>query len=193
MDPEQQTGTHQLLIRSRIDIAAAESLYRGLAPGLLAWFRLRVADAEAARDLLAETFAQMIVSVARYRGTDDRAAQAWVWGIARNLLRRYYRHQRVEVASRRRLGLRELERREGRPLDEECMPAIGAELHAALDALPVLTRACVWMRLVDEMTYHEIAVRQGCSAQVVRQRVSRGLRQLANALKGSTTTMEQAR
>ena len=177
-------GQHQLLVRSRSDVGALEVLYRELAPEILRWFRGRVPDGEVARDLLAETFAQVICGVARYRGGDDAAAVGWVWGIARNLLRRYYRNQKVEARARQRLGIVH-EPAAATAEDAGRLDAhVGARLHAALDELPAGTRESVWLRVVDELSYEEIASRQGCSRAAARKRVSRGMRTLAVVLEG---------
>ena len=70
MTPEQ--GPHELLVASASDIAALEALYADFAPDVLRWMRARVADADVARDLMAETFAQVVCSVDRYRGRTTR-------------------------------------------------------------------------------------------------------------------------
>jgi RNA polymerase sigma-70 factor (ECF subfamily) len=178
-------GAHGLLVRSRSELAALDRLYHSLAPGLLRWLRARVADPEVATDLLAETFAQVVCNVERYRGEADESAVAWVWGIARNLLRRYYRRQRVETAARQRLGVTAPDAVAIGP-DEAHDAAVGTELRAALDELPARTRESVWLRVVDDLPYEEIASRQRCSTTAVRQRVSRGMRQLATTMGGTT-------
>lgn len=177
-------GRHELLLRSRSDVTALEVLYRDLAPEILQWFRARVSDGEAARDLLAETFAQVICSVGRYRGADDTAAVGWVWGIARNLLRRFYRNQRVEARARQRLGITHESPHETPEERGRVDVTVGPRLHAALDELPAGTRESVWLRVVDELSYEEIATRQGCSRAAARKRVSRGMRTLAVVLEG---------
>ena len=135
VDRTDLAGAHELLVRSRVELAALDRLYHSLAPGLLRWLRARVADPEVATDLLAETFAQVVCSIERYRGEGDESAVAWVWGIARNLLRRYYRRQRVETAARQRLGVTAPEPVTVGP-DEAQDASVGAELRAALDGLP---------------------------------------------------------
>jgi len=182
VDRSPTDGAHELLVRSRRELTALDTLYHRLAPGVLRWLRARVPDAELASDLLAETFAQVVCGVERYRGETDDAATAWVWGIARNLLRRYYRRQRVETAARQRLGV--LGPGADAPGPDAGAPMIGDELRAALDELPPQTRESVWLRVVDDLPYDEIASRQGCSATAVRQRVSRGMRQLALTIGG---------
>ena len=60
---------------------------------------------EVANDLTAETFAQALVSLRRFRGSTEAEAVAWLYGIAHNLLRQYRRRERVESSARKRLGM----------------------------------------------------------------------------------------
>lgn len=178
------SGQHGLLVRARTDVGALEVLYGELAPEIVAWLRPRVPDVETARDLLAETFAQVVCSVSRYRGESDAAAVGWVWAIARNLLRRYYRDQRVAARARQRIGVVCTDRPETPHEQARTDAHVGQRMHAALDELPPSVRQSVWFRLVDELSYEEIASRQGCSAVAARKRVSRGMRTLAVRLEG---------
>jgi RNA polymerase sigma-70 factor (ECF subfamily) len=174
-----------LLRRACFDAGAVAVVYERMAPGIYRWLRARVADSEVASDLLGETFAQLVCSARRYRGCSDEAAAGWVWGIARNLLRRYYRRQRVEASARERLGVIEVASSDAPDQWHRLDLVVGDRLQDALDALPVTLRRCVWLRVVDELPYDEIASRQGCSTSAARQRVSRGMRRLAATLGGT--------
>ena len=164
------------------DLASVETLYVELAPTLLRWLRGRLPDVDVATDLLAETFAQVVCGIGRLRGDTFEQAAAWVWGIARNLLRRYYREQRIERSARERLGLLANASSPGPEEAPRADPVVGSVLRAALSQLPERTRACVWMRLVDELSYGDIAEQLSCSEPLARQRVSRGLRRLATLM-----------
>jgi RNA polymerase sigma-70 factor (ECF subfamily) len=87
---------------------------------------------------------------------------------------------RVDDSMRRRLGIEPL------TLDDEAIARIneldGSPAAAALDELSVDQRAAVVGRVLDEESYPELAGRLRCSESVVRQRVSRGLRNLRNRL-----------
>ena len=56
--------------------------------------------------------------------------------------------------------------------------ALRAELSARLARLPDGTRDAVLLRVVEQLDYHELAARLGCSNTAARVRVSRGLREL---------------
>jgi DNA-directed RNA polymerase specialized sigma24 family protein len=76
-------------------------------------------------------------------------------------------------------------------LDDEALArvdelAAGADLEAALAALPAAEREAIEGRVVGERGYAELADELRCSEAVVRQRVSRGLRRLRSAMEERT-------
>src|SRR3954453_8817826 len=71
-------------------------LYRDHAKSLLVFLARRVYDPEVAMDLLAETFASAFVVRDQFRGQDDPDAVAWLYGIARNQLRHFYRRGQAQ-------------------------------------------------------------------------------------------------
>ena len=74
-----------------------------------------------------------------------------------------------------------------RPADETpesllLRDSLNADLQAALDALPETFREVVWLRDVDELTYQEIADVLEIPIGTVMSRLSRGRKQLYDAL-----------
>jgi RNA polymerase sigma factor (sigma-70 family) len=168
----------ELLARTaRGDDEAFAAFYRRHLDPVVAYLRRRVPAPEHAFDLAAETFAVIALRPGEFRG--DGAATAWLYGIARNLLRSSLRAGRIEAGARRRLGA------EPTPLDDADLVAVeeraaaGSEaLQAALAALPEPTRRALLARVVEEREYPQIAAELQCSEHVVRQRVHRGLAQM---------------
>lgn len=159
------------------DDEAFSLLYRRHLDGVVAFLRRRVPTPELAFDLAAETFAAVVDGAAGHRG--DGPGAGWIYGIARNKLRESLRRGEAESAARARLALEPV------VLTDEALEQIearatagGPALDAALEALPAPTRAALLARVVDEASYDEIAGRLGCSPQVVRKRVQRGLQAL---------------
>lgn len=167
-----------LLRRARHDRDAFAFFYRQHALPLQKWFAYRVErDGQIAAELTAETFAEAIRSLERFRGTEEGSGTAWLFGIARNLAREHHRTRRVRTTARHELGipltaaeddLDAVHRRIDRAL-------LGAELNRALSELTPAQRQAVRMRVVDELEYAEIAAATASSEQSVRLRVSRGL------------------
>jgi RNA polymerase sigma-70 factor (ECF subfamily) len=170
--------------------AAFTDFYRRRAEPLLVFFARRVCDAELALDLTAETFARAYEGRASFRGGDDPdAAGAWLYGIARNLLRDWYRRGRCERTALGRLGV------EPPPLADAELARIeelaGLEplrgaVAAGLRELSGEQREALRLRVVEELPYPEVAARLGLSEQTTRMRVSRGLRALARTLEPAT-------
>jgi RNA polymerase sigma factor (sigma-70 family) len=148
---------------------------------LVIFFQGRTYDAEAAIDLMAETFAVAFRDRAQYRGTPDDAA-GWLYGIARHQLSGYFRRGSVERRAVERMGVarRALTDAEIERIDELAGTAtLRAELGAALTRLPSEQRDALELRVVQECSYAEVARRLAVSEPTARQRVSRALRALA--------------
>lgn len=170
-----------LLRASASDAAAFEALYRLHAPRLHRLV-LRQVPEHVALDLVAETFAQAIVSAHRFRGRSDGEAVAWLNGIAQNLVRGYYRRARVESRARRALEIEQRVRAAIAAAETDTM--LGAELDAAMATLSVTERRAVELRVVGELAYDDVAAALEIRPDAARTRVSRGLRALAIRLGG---------
>ncbi len=168
----------ELLAAAAGDREAFTAFYRRYERVVLAFFCRRVRDAESAADLCAETFAAALVGAAAYRAQYDSAAP-WLFGIARNVLGSSVRAGRVEVAARRRLGMLEPLVLSDEDL-ERVSKVVGDDGYvlALLAGLPAGQREALEARVIEELSYAEVAERLECSELVARQRVSRGLARL---------------
>lgn len=161
---------------------------------LLVWFVRRTAHVELALDLWAETFACAVAGRKRFRGSTEEAAAAWLYGIARRQLALYLRRGKAEQRALNRLGLHPPTADEGFVAEIERRASL-AELRANLDLVlsdlsgPV--RDAVDLRVVQELSFDEVAARLGISNQAARARVSRGLLALADALDARSLSEEK--
>ena len=160
-------------------------LYARHADELLAFFARRTFDSQIALDLVGETFAEAFVSRAACRATDDVAKRAWIYGIGRNLLNGFYRDGEIEQRAMQKLAIA------APPISDESAARIEqladlvplrAELRAALAELSDEHRDVIALRVVEERPYAEVAISLGISEQVVRARVSRGLKTLRDVI-----------
>jgi RNA polymerase sigma factor (sigma-70 family) len=177
----EERSDSELLIASRDDPEAFTELYRRHAEDLLRYFARRTLDPEAAAELTAETFAQAFASRATYRDQGVNGV-AWLYGIARHQLGRFFRRGRVDAAARRRLGmpLRELPPEDYERIEDLVdLAPIREALVEALETLSVDQREAMRLHVIDGLTYPEVARRLACTEANARQRVSRGLRKLA--------------
>jgi RNA polymerase sigma-70 factor (ECF subfamily) len=180
MASSDQRTDSELLVAARVDAEAFAVFYRRRVRAVLAFFRRRVADPEAAADLMAETFAAALLSLDRYTPTEADGS-AWLFAIARHKLSDALRRGQVQDDARRALALErlELDDEDLRRVDETLStPAEGETAVEALADLRAEQRDAITARVIEERGYADIATDLRCSEAVVRQRVSRGLREL---------------
>jgi RNA polymerase sigma factor (sigma-70 family) len=178
----------ELLLAARSDPQAFREFYERYAVWMRAWFQRQTGSESAALDLTAETFAQAWRGLRRFRDMADGSGAPWLFGIARNLLRQYHKHNRIETAARARLGM---------PVDWEGTEAYDAvddriaaralrpALQSAVAGLPAEQQRALELRVVQQLPYEEVAGRLDCSINAARLRVSRALRSLTTQLEGA--------
>lgn len=177
----------ELIRLARREPEAFRELFARHAAGLQAWFLAKTQDRAVSVELLAETFAQAWQSAPRFRGDDERAGTAWIYGIARNLLLQYLKRQRVQRSARRRLGMElqidvgsieEAERR----VDDGYLTAPVRQGFAELNSAQ---QQAIRYRILDGLSYEEVATRLGVTAGTARTRVFRGLEALRAMIGGT--------
>jgi RNA polymerase sigma factor (sigma-70 family) len=160
-------------------------LYRRHAQSLLVFFQQRVHDPELATDLMADTFTIALDRRAQFRGASEEELSGWLWSIAQSTLREHERRGDAARRGAQRLG------RERRALGDREIERIEelaglAELREAaalrLEELPAEQREAVRLRVLEDLSYEQVAARLGLNVEAARMRVSRGLRQLAAEL-----------
>ena len=151
------------------------SLFDELGAPLLSWFRREVKTRDEAADLWSETWARVVASRSRIRGSTRGEHAAFVYATARNLLADWRRRGVVEQRALAQLGIAPLR------LDED-LPELTGDPERLLGDLPEDQREAVRLRVIEELDYDEIATRTGATEPAVRQRVSRGLKWLRGRL-----------
>ena len=165
-------------MRMRLDSADFATLYQRHAGELLGFLARRTYDPEVAVDLLAETFAVAFRDRRQFRGGDDGAARAWLYGVARHRLALYFRRGHLE---RRVLGRLRIERRSLTVAEYDRIEELAASrelreaLSAEFDALGSDQREVLRLRVVEGRSYADVAQRLGVSEQTARTRASRAL------------------
>jgi RNA polymerase sigma factor (sigma-70 family) len=178
----------QLLALASKDPLAFREFYDRYAAWMRSWFLRQTGSDSAALDLTAETFAQAWHASRRFRDMADGSGAPWLFGIARNLLRQYHKHNRIESAARERLGLPAAwaDCEDYEAVDERLEAgSLAPALRLAIKALPREQRRALELRVVQQMEYEEVAGALGCSQNAARLRVSRALRALGLKLRGA--------
>ena len=168
--------------------------YRLHARSILVFLARRTYDPEIALDLTAETFAQAFAARRRFRGHSDEDAAAWLFAIARHVLSRYLRRGRTELRALKRLGV------EVPPLEAEDLVRVVElagldDLRGAvareLEGLTAEHREALRLRVVEELSYEDVAHQLKITEPAARARVSRGLRTIGRALDAPATIRER--
>lgn len=183
----------EALRRSRSEPETFGVFYRHHVAKLFAHIARRVCDSEVAMDLTSETFAQAYLARHRFRGRSDEQASAWLYRIAGRQLSRYFRRSVVEQRALRRLGIEPPQLTEDEQLRLEELSdtaSFRATLRTELERLSRAQREALTLRVVEELSYSEVADRLGISEEAARARVMRGLKALGAGLQRSPTPQE---
>jgi RNA polymerase sigma factor (sigma-70 family) len=175
----------ELLKAASEDPQAYREFYDRYAVWIRSWFVRHTGSESASLDLTAETFAQAWHASRRFRDEADGSGAPWLFGIARNLLRQYHKHNRIESAARERMGLPVVsaECEDYERVDERSeVGALTPLLRHAVRALPAEQRRALELRVVHGLPYEAVAGRLGCSTNAARLRVSRALRALTTQM-----------
>jgi RNA polymerase sigma-70 factor (ECF subfamily) len=143
-------------------------------------------NADRAQDLVQDTYLKAIRARSQFAAGTN--LKAWLYTILHNTWRN---RKRDGARSRVEFDSEAMERSAETGIDRyvEVTPeslllraSLNADLQAALDGLGEAFREVVWLRDVDELTYQEIADVLQIPIGTVMSRLSRGRKQLYNAL-----------
>jgi RNA polymerase sigma factor (sigma-70 family) len=161
---------------------AFEALYDRTAERLLVSLTRRTQDPEVAGELWAECWAAAFEGWPACRASGSEQEEAWLFGIARRRLADYWRAGAVK---RRALERLRWSVPASTPDEDERLARI-AELDALRDALtaamarlPERRRRAVVLRIIDGLSYPDVATRLGCSEEAARASLSRSARAAA--------------
>lgn len=156
--------------------ARFERLVADTSSDLLAYAARRVESPEDAADVVAETFLIAWRKLDKLpRGDGSRL---WLFGVARNVLKRGAHRERVEYAAVERLAVE---------LRDSIAVASGddarsSELRSSLEALPEPQREVLLLAAWEELTPREIAAVTGVPVNLVRVRLHRARARLQREL-----------
>jgi RNA polymerase sigma factor (sigma-70 family) len=176
-----RTGSPQGLERISEPTSFAR-FYERTYPAVLRYLARQTDDAQVAIELTAESYAKAFEKRERFRGSTTEEALGWVWAIARNELKMYWRGRAVELAALERLELPRPDPDDAELTRIDDLLAAERErgpLRQALKELPTGQQEVIQMHVIEERDHAEIAALLGVSTDVVRARLSRGLRRLA--------------
>jgi RNA polymerase sigma-70 factor (ECF subfamily) len=164
----------------RGDRAAHAEIYAALATPVFTLARRILASKALAEDVLQETFVEVLCKIDAFRG--DAEVGTWVKRIAIN---KCLMHVRSSWISRRG------------PFDEEAVGEARSvalddrlALERALDQVPDMARAVVWLHDVEGYTHAEIGAFMGRTTSFSKSQLARAHERLRSLLDGHTDSKE---
>ena len=152
-----------VLARARTgDAHALETLFRAYEGPVYNLARRICRTAEDAEDVLQETFFELCRSIGQYRGEGS------LWGWIRTV-----------ASSKALMRLRRNKYRDTDELEDEVSPMrredtlLRMDLEAALERLPEMSRAVVWLHDVEGYTHEEIAEMMGKTVSFSKSQLAR--------------------
>lgn len=178
----------ELLDRAGRDPDAFRDFYERYSEEIFGYFRRRRADRDTALELTAETFSRAWVTRQRFEDRHKGSAAPWLFGIARNVLLMSIRRGAVERRTAARLGVLDRLDLDG-SADATPEPEWADGADELLDSLPLSQREALRLRVVDELTYDEVANALGTTHSAARVRVHRALVALRKRLSNNGDQM----
>lgn len=168
-----------LLIDARRDADAFGKFYSRNVDRILGYFWRHTRDRDVTSDLTAEVFAALLERLDQYDPSRGNTSQ-WMFGIASNHLKKFWRRQKTSNNARNRLAITTPPTaRTGWQAIEAADARLDADrLRSALERLPPKYRDAVEYRIIDQLDYADIGTKLDCTPETARVRVFRGLQRL---------------
>lgn len=181
--PETSDGTSLAELQERLqasNVAAFESIFRRLSPGLYRYLCRLAPSEEAAYDLMQDTFAALWER--RSRLSDVSALKSYVYRMARNraLNAKRARKTRRDLASSVRQAVQAPQISPDQELDAKML---GDLLHQWVDELPPRQHEALTLRRFENMSYRSIADVMEISTNTVRNHITLALQKLRDRLR----------
>lgn len=152
-----------------------QKLYSEHQQRLYKYFYSRTTNAQTAEDLTQDVFYEASKTIHLYRG--DASLTSWLYSIANNLLRKYYRSKKYEQSLHKKLE------------EPSCNPTISIEqvveqrlqvqaIYEQIVQLEETSQQIVLLRLYSELSFKYIGEIVGCSENYARVQFHRLKQQL---------------
>lgn len=179
----------QLVEKALNDRMAFGVLFDHYYPVILSYAVKRTADAAAAQDITAETFLKAMTNLQKFKWRGLPLSN-WLYKIATNEIRMYYRRGKYHPLSLDVLFEDGLEFADEREFTEEIIDAQDRlerqadyrRARAALVTLPLKYQEVIMLRFVERKKISDIALILGKKEGTVKSILSRGLQRLRNVL-----------
>ncbi len=175
LDPAHE---RHLLERAGHEPDAFREIYGEYFPRLYTYFSYQTERAEDAEDLTSETFLQAVKSLPRFQYRGEGSFGAWLFGIARNRLHRFYRRNGHSPAASPLEDLGDLEVGDPSPEAALLQKESAALIRRLIQRLPARRQEIVLLRFFGGLRNNEIAALLGLDEHTIAAHLYRGLKDL---------------
>lgn len=191
MPPVTLADEHLLLEKARADPAYFGPLYDAYYPKIFGYVFRRTANYDLSRDITADTFLKAVLHLPRFEWRSVSVV-AWLFRIATNELRMYYRQRKYRSMVFDELSPQFVPERRLQEVFEQERIALEAQMkdfqdfikvRQALERLPLRYQEALSLRYFEQKAVLEIAAILGKSEGTVKSLLSRGLEKLKEILK----------
>jgi RNA polymerase sigma-70 factor (ECF subfamily) len=158
------------------EVSAYQVLYDRYKHRIYYYIRARVRNKDDAQDLTARTFSCAFTKLKRLK--KPQSFRQWLFKIAQNEVRMYYRQQSKRIKT---VSLGEVS--EGKLLTNPTAHSLLDTVRQTLKQLPEADQNLIIYRLYDKLSYKEIAEIIGCSENMVGYRLKKALKKFADLYK----------
>jgi RNA polymerase sigma-70 factor (ECF subfamily) len=164
---------------------AFETLVERHRAGLLRLAQSRLAERNAAEDVVQETF--LAVFAARHSYRPELPFRTWLWTIALNLCKRQAKRMASRTATQQLIDPASIVLAESTPGREGGLQQLmsaerDAQLREALNTLPEVQADALRLRFFGGLKFDEIAASMNCSLNAAKMRVKQGLVRLSRLM-----------
>ncbi|MHC4693590.1 MAG: RNA polymerase sigma factor [Planctomycetota bacterium] len=165
------------------DKKAIEILYSRYYPSILRYIASRVGYCVDVEDLAQDVFIELCKSNGRYNGQGN--IEEYLFGIARNGIRRYYREKAnsirtVNIDSIDEIGSGYNIQQQQDPVNHVSAQQLKKRIRDTLDQLPPKAREAIRLRFIEGLSSKAAAKRAGCHIDTFYHRFYEGLKALRN-------------
>lgn len=133
-----------------------EKLYKEIQPKIYSFFYVKTLDSAAAEDLTHDVFYEALKSFSSFSGKSS--LQTWLFSIAQNLLKKYYRSKKYKNSLEHKLMDNEKDvRRPDTPEEIYLAKETKRGVIRQIDQLDELQKEIVILRIYGELSFKEIA------------------------------------
>ncbi|MCG8434955.1 MAG: sigma-70 family RNA polymerase sigma factor [Gammaproteobacteria bacterium] len=160
------------------DMKAHEMIFKTYSPAVYTVARRLVRRPEIADEILQDTFIEVLTRISQFR--NEAPIGAWIRKIAVNKSLMYLRSYWQRFGEGLEPGWED--RQENQPPDVAAKLCDKLDLNQALEMLPAVSRAVMWLHEVEGYTHEEIAAQMGKSASFSKSQLARAYKRLRTLL-----------